>query len=174
MNQSQSGISHDWAVTHILTFSKIAESNHQIVMNSTSLPSRLDSCLPDPIRTAQMIRIARRNNYSRGYSSVSKSIPIHSNSQRIQEEFEIRTQELLAEHRDFDMFVRLVSGMSQRTEHSSSVSCQSETDKSIASIVRTWHKKLGDESATESNDSEGFPDENHADRPPEAIFIIDM
>ena len=94
-------------------------------------------------------------------------------------------QEILAEERDHSMFVRIVNGMIARqgSEHSSTKSFHSETDKIVASIMRTRYKKLDNESTTDDLGSFAYDDQsnlidNHnsdfLDQPPDAIFIIDM
>jgi hypothetical protein len=128
-------------------------------------------------------------NYSSDCSSSSamssKSIPIDYDRLQIQEDWEFRMQEILAEERDHSMFVRIVNGMIARqgSEYSSNNSCQSETDKSIASIMRTRYKKLDSEYSTVDLGSFAYDDQsnlidNHnsdfLDQPPDAIFIIDM
>ena len=150
---------------------------------------------PEGLAFRQKEREDTRANASscRSLSSTStKSIPIHKNHIDIQEKWEIQEQEMIAEERDFIMFHRIVNGMITRNrqgaESSSSIGYQSETDKSIASIMRTRYKELYSES---SKDLDWFVDDDETekcsgnqdppnsrttedDRPPEAIFIIDM
>lgn len=134
---------------------------------------------------------------SRSVSSTStKSIPIHLNHDDVYEKWEIQEQEMIAEERDYIMFHRIVNGMMRNTRtrkstesSSSAISIQSETDKSIASIMRTRYKQIGSDSSKNSDwfdyDDEGEKyngrqDLNNVntnvedDRPPDAIFIIDM
>jgi hypothetical protein len=156
-------------------------------MKASSLPSRLDWLSLIDTRIMDNQDAPSKPNYSDGSSSSmpSKSIPLDYDRLQIQEDWEFRMQEILAEERDHNMFVRIVNGMiaRQESEHSSTRSCQSETDKSIASIIRTRYKKLDSESSTDDLESFVYDDQNKLidnhndddfDRPPDAIFIIDM
>jgi hypothetical protein len=170
---------------HSIKFSFISESSSK--MKASSLPSRLDRlCLIDA-RIKDNQDAPSKPNYWYGSSSStsSKSIPIDYDRLQIQEDWEFRMQEILAEERDHSMFVRIVNGMTARqgSEHFSTKSCQIETDKIIASIIRTRYKKLEIESSTDDLRSFAYDDQrkvidNHNnddfDQPPDAIFIIDM
>lgn len=127
----------------------------------------------------------------------SKSIPIHLNHDDIQEEWEIREQEWIAEERDSIMFQRIVNGMIARQGSAlsnASSSYQSETDKSIANIMRTRYKsmelkssKVSDVCGVDAEEETEFAyngsNPNHSNtasnagadnRPPDTIFVMDM
>jgi hypothetical protein len=158
-------------------------------MKESSLPSQLDWLSLINARIKDDNRdLKTRPTYSYGSSSStsSKSIPIDYDRLQSQEDWEFRMQEILAEERDHSMFVRIVNGMIARqgSEHSSTKSFQRETDKIVASIMRTRYKKLDNESTTDGLGSFTYDDQsdlidNHnrddlLDQPPDAIFIIDM
>lgn len=113
------------------------------------------------------------------------------------EEWEIREQEMIAEERDYVMFHRIVNGMIARrgatTPCSTSRRYHSETEKSIANILRTRYKKVDSDKPTNDSNmidsdkptrdanmiaaSDGPAEENienERDQPPETIFIMDM
>lgn len=111
------------------------------------------------------------------------------NREDIQEEWEIREQEILAEERDYYMFHRIVNGMIAKrgasSSSSTSSSFHSENEKSIASILRTRYKKVESDKSNNDSDDVLACDEleeynlsaartNESDRPPETIFIMDM
>lgn len=90
----------------------------------------------------------------------------------------MRYQEMLAEERDNNMFIRIVNGMISRTGSELSSELSNKTDKSIASIMRTRYTKLDGESSTvmegSSADERRIDQSNAGDRPPDTIFIMDM
>jgi hypothetical protein len=173
---------------HSMKLSFVNESSSK--MKASSLPSRLDRLNLIDARIKDNQDAPSKPNYSHGSSSSasSKSIPIDYDCLQIQEDWEFRMQEILAEERDHSMFVRIVNGMiaRQRSEHSSTKSCQSETDEIIARIIRTRYKKLDSESSTDDLGCFAYHDQSKVidthnnndlddlDQPLDAIFIIDM
>jgi hypothetical protein len=162
----------------------------------SSLPRRLDGLSLIDIRKNDKEDAPSNLEYNRSScsSTTSKSIPIKHDHLKSQEDWDFRVQEMLAEERDHSMFVRIVNGMTARqgSEHSSSDSCQSETDKIIASIMRTRYLKL-DSKSPSTDDSKIFAYDDQTelmynghrdhfgnqnseedDQPPDATFIIDM
>jgi len=155
------------------------------------MPSRLESLLKR--QEAQEHAANASSNQSFSSSASTKSIPIHLNLEDLQEEWEIRQQEMIAEERDYYMFHRIVNGMIARqgSGSSSSSSHKSETDKSIANIMRTRYKNI-DSDAIKDSDLLAYDDEtehahngrrrdlpsatqsDESDRPPDTIFIMDM
>jgi hypothetical protein len=175
----------------------INESSLEMKGKPSSLPSRLDKLSLIGTRINDQEDAPSNLDYNRSSSSstTSKSIPIEHDHLKSQEDWDFRVQEMLADERDHTMFVRIVNGMIARqgSEHSSSGSCQSETDKSIARIMRTRYMKLDSESPCSTDDSDIFAYDDQTeltynghrnrshyqhtdedDRPPDAIFIIDM
>ena len=118
--------------------------------------------------------------------SSTKSIPIQMNQQDMLEQSKIREQEMLADERDYFMFHRIVNGMIARRGafNSSTSSYHSETDKSIASILRTRYRKVGTDIRKGGEDSDALANDCDKgcstsssiddDRPPETIFIMDL
>jgi hypothetical protein len=172
------------------------ESSWEMKGKPSSLPSRSDGLsLIDTRKNDQEDAPSNLDYIRRSCSSTtSKSIPIEQDHLKSQEDRDFRVQEMLADERDHSMFVRIVNGMTARqgSEHSSSDSCQSETNKLIASIMRTRFMKL-DSKSPSTDDSEIFAYDDQTeltysghrdhfgnqnseedDRPPDAIFIIDM
>ena len=150
-----------------------------------SVPCRFESRL-----VGKTQRERRERAQSMNISS-SKSIPIQMNRQDMLEEWEIREQEMIADERDYFMFHRIINGMIARqgaSHHSSSASSyHSETEKSIASILRTRYKKVESDAQKPDEDSDAFAndgakesspassmDDDDENRPPETIFIMDM
>jgi hypothetical protein len=174
----------------------ISESSSKMKGKPSSLPSCLDglSLIDTRIENEEDAPSNLGYNRSSSSSATSKSIPIKHDHLKNQEDWDFQVQEMLADERDHNMFVRIVSGMISRqgSERSSSDSCQSETDKSIARIMRTRYKKLGSESPSiEDTEIFGYDDQTELtynghrhlphyqtteddNRPPDAIFIIDM
>jgi hypothetical protein len=171
-----------------------------MTMKSPALPCRLYRLNLIDERKKNNQDAPPKSNYSsdlhrgRSSSTASKSIPIEHDHLKSQEDWEFRVQEMLAEERDRSMFARIVNGMITRqgSEHSSSYSCQGETDKIIARIMRTRYMKL-DSKSPSTDDSEIFAYDDQTeqmynghrdpfgnqnseedDRPPDAIFIMDM
>lgn len=136
----------------------------------------------------------RRERRECTQSSRSKSIPIQMNRQDMLEDLEIREQEMIADERDYCMFHRIVNGMIARHSASNSStirSYHSETEKSIANILRTRYKKIEPDTQKPDDDSDvlaGPPsdsdqvcspcspstDNNDGQQPPETIFVMDM
>lgn len=161
---------------------------------ATSMPSRLESLIKIQ-RAHEHDRVKASCSHSFSSTSSTKSIPIHLNQQDLQEEWEIREQEMIAEERDYYMFHRIVNGMIGRQASgmsASSDSYKSETDKSIANIMRTRYKNV-DSEKTEDMELIAYDDEtelayngrrrdmpvdpsttNQDDRPPDTIFILDL
>jgi hypothetical protein len=118
--------------------------------------------------------------------SSTKGIPIQMNRQDMLEQSEIREQEMLADERDYFMFHRIVNGMIARrgASNSSTSSYHSETDKVIASILRTRYKKVGTDIRKGGEDSDALANDcdkgcstsssRDDDRSPETIFIMDL
>ncbi len=143
---------------------------------------------------SRLIAKSQRDGRERAQSmntSSTKSIPIQTNRQDMLEELEIREQEMIADQRDYCMFHRIVNGMIARrgASNSSTISSyHSETDKSIASILRTRYRKIDFDTRQPNNDSDVlandgdelcspcFPstDDDDQQAPPETIFVMDM
>jgi len=149
------------------------------------MPSRLESPM---VRRENAARVLQSASFS---TTNSKSIPIHVNRQDIQEEWEIREQEMIAEARDHYMFHRIVNGMIALQRSNSSNSHKSETDKSIANIMRTRYKNIDSEMSKDSALLDDYDDEadpaysghrrdpratpsDENERPPDAIFMMEM
>lgn len=126
-------------------------------------------------------------------SSSTKSIPIPKNRDDIRDAYEIQEQEWIAEERDFIMFHRLINGMISSSSLGTA-SLRSETDKSIANIMRTHYKKMDSKSTKDSSSNinnedetkyvnnessrdesmtDANGDDNASEGPPEMIFIMD-
>jgi len=127
------------------------------------------------------------NQSSRRSFLPTKSIPIHKSRQDIIEELEVQEQEMLADFRDNVMFHRIVNGMiAKRCAYCGAYtnSCyHSETEKCIASIMRTRYKdtdaaKFNEDQDVRNEESCFFGDAaaaaKESDQPPEDIFILDM
>jgi hypothetical protein len=181
----------------------INESSSKMKGKPSSLLSHLDGLSLIDTRIKDEDDAPSNLDYTRCSSSstTSKSIPIEYDHLKSQEDWNFRVQEMLADERDYKMFVRIVNGMIARqgSERSSSDGCQSETEKSIARIMRTRYQKLDNKSPTIDNESPTIDDSKifayddqteltynghrhlpryqsteDDDQPLDAIFIIDM
>eukprot|EP00544_Gedaniella_sp_CCMP2646_P012995 CAMPEP_0202499166 /NCGR_PEP_ID=MMETSP1361-20130828/28848_1 /ASSEMBLY_ACC=CAM_ASM_000849 /TAXON_ID=210615 /ORGANISM="Staurosira complex sp., Strain CCMP2646" /LENGTH=152 /DNA_ID=CAMNT_0049131277 /DNA_START=120 /DNA_END=578 /DNA_ORIENTATION=+ len=151
---------------------------------ASSVPCRFESRL-----VAKFQRQGRERSQSMNISS-TKSIPIRMNRQDMLEDWEIREQEMIADERDHFMFHRIVNGMIARRDAStppSATSYHSETEKSIARILRTRYRKVELDTRQPNDDSDALAndcDTSHSpspsysmddeNRPPETIFVMDM
>lgn len=175
------------------TFSKIETRSLIHCFNSSTMASSMPSHLEESLFKRQKARRLKQSSSPSFSTSSTKSIPIHLNHEDIQEEWEIREQEWIAEERDYIMFHRIVKGMIARqgpASASSNASYQSETEKSIANIMRTRYKKMDSETKKDQDSLGAYDDETElvnngrrdlpragtteSDRPPETIFIMDM
>ena len=88
----------------------------------------------------------------------SKTIPISGSMHRSDSELQLRESEMLAEHRDYCMYMRIVNGMSSSRRNSMNESWNDSwrSDDSLANIIKTRHTPIMTEPFEQLEDR-GYP-----------------
>jgi hypothetical protein len=91
-------------------------------------------------RIMPLVRPEAHRLASASSHSSSKGIPIKGLSmQRTHSELQLMESEMLAEHRDYCMYKRIVDGMSRQNSTNSCSNASWTSDDSLANIIRTRH-----------------------------------